>query len=256
MSEPPSSLEDAVIRAMSDGSRSQPPSSPQPPIVEPSDLRPRSSNPPAEVPDRALPSLPPDAIVPASASGDGAPDTGKTEPMQMVADPGEATAPKEASIPIHVEGDSKATSTTDTPAAGARPPDASTAAPPKRWKAGLLVSGLLLLVAFGVRWRWFGSSDGPSIEESAAATSGGQVTYTDLPAQVVVSADQGLLELVLPPGESVRVDGNSATAEGGRVRLPLMAGSHVVQGGAQGAERTRSVQVRAGRTAHLALDGQ
>jgi DNA-binding response OmpR family regulator len=67
----PSSLEDAVMREISD--RSPFPGAAQTstpevrPIVEPSDLRPRSSNPPAEVDaggGRPLPSIPPDAIVP------------------------------------------------------------------------------------------------------------------------------------------------------------------------------------------------
>jgi DNA-binding response OmpR family regulator len=67
----PSSLEDAVMREISD--RSPFPGSAQtsapelPPIVEPSELRPRSSNPPEEdapLDVTALPSIPPDAIVP------------------------------------------------------------------------------------------------------------------------------------------------------------------------------------------------
>ena len=77
---PPSSLEDAVMREISDRSPVPGvahPSSPNlPPLIEPSALRPRSSNPPAneaaaEPDDRAvLPSFPPDAIVPAAPSVD------------------------------------------------------------------------------------------------------------------------------------------------------------------------------------------
>jgi DNA-binding response OmpR family regulator len=77
---PPSSLEDAVMREISDRSPVPGvahPSSPNlPPLIEPSALRPRSSNPPAhetaaEPEDRAvLPSIPPDAIVPAASSVD------------------------------------------------------------------------------------------------------------------------------------------------------------------------------------------
>jgi CheY-like chemotaxis protein len=61
----PSSLADAVMRELSDRApelRSR--SSNPPPIVEPGDLKPRSSKPPAEVAPRA-PSIPPDAVVPA-----------------------------------------------------------------------------------------------------------------------------------------------------------------------------------------------
>ena len=89
----PSSLEDAVMREISDRS---PEPSPVlggldlPPIVEPSELRPRSSNPPAneedarEPPDEQafLPSIPPDAIVPAASSNE----------EFAVAAPGEAAA--------------------------------------------------------------------------------------------------------------------------------------------------------------------
>ncbi len=77
----PSSLEDAVMREISE--RSPDPGAVHggldlPPIVEPSELRPRSSNPPANqeeakelVDDHALlPSIPPDAIVPAATSNE------------------------------------------------------------------------------------------------------------------------------------------------------------------------------------------
>lgn len=79
----PSSLEDAVMRELSDRSpapgAARVPTSNPPPLIEPSQLRPRSSNPPAEeeaAPESAsderlpLPSLPPDAIVPESSSGE------------------------------------------------------------------------------------------------------------------------------------------------------------------------------------------
>jgi DNA-binding response OmpR family regulator len=77
---PPSSLEDAVMREISD--RSPEPGAvlggmDLPPIVEPSELRPRSSNPPAnrEEPtepadELPLPSIPPDAIVPGASSNE------------------------------------------------------------------------------------------------------------------------------------------------------------------------------------------
>ena len=66
---PPSSLADAVMRELSDHSPEiRERSSNPPPIVEPSELRMRSSSPPAD-PDRELPSLPPDAIVPGNALG-------------------------------------------------------------------------------------------------------------------------------------------------------------------------------------------
>ncbi len=77
---PPSSLEDAVMREISE--RSPDPGTVQggldlPPIIEPSALRPRSSNPPPMNRDdpefvdaTLLPSIPPDAIVPAATSNE------------------------------------------------------------------------------------------------------------------------------------------------------------------------------------------
>jgi hypothetical protein len=74
----PSSLEDAVMREISDRSPdpggAHVPTSNPPPIVEPSALRKRSSNPPAvdddwdTVEEPPLASIPPDAVVPAAAS--------------------------------------------------------------------------------------------------------------------------------------------------------------------------------------------
>ncbi len=79
----PSSLEDAVMREISERSPYPGParaSAPElPPIVEPSELRPRSSNPPADPgaaaaddDPRLLPSIPPDAIVPETVAADAA----------------------------------------------------------------------------------------------------------------------------------------------------------------------------------------
>jgi CheY-like chemotaxis protein len=70
----PSSLEDAVMRQLSERSPFPGPAMGlPPPIVEPSELRPRSSNPPAaddEGDVRPLPSIPPDAIVPDTLGSD------------------------------------------------------------------------------------------------------------------------------------------------------------------------------------------
>jgi DNA-binding response OmpR family regulator len=74
----PSSLEDAVMREISDRSPfpgdAQPSAPELPPIVEPGELRPRSSNPPDEIDpgvESSLPSIPPDAIVPDAHAADG-----------------------------------------------------------------------------------------------------------------------------------------------------------------------------------------
>jgi hypothetical protein len=73
---PPSSLEDAVMRELSDRSpapgAARATGSDPPPIIEPSELKRRSSNPPADddSDESMLPSIPPDAIVPGAASSD------------------------------------------------------------------------------------------------------------------------------------------------------------------------------------------
>ncbi len=278
----PSSLEDAVIRAMSEGSPSKPPppSSEQPPIIEPSELRPRSSNPPAEVPGRGLPSLPPDAIVPGASSGEipVAPDTSKTEPMRMGAEPEHSPVPKaEASVPIPIEVETSSTdlasATAPTalpnaapiakaspevklaPRAEQRSPATTEAATGSNWKLGAILVGVLALVVVG-GMKWF-SSDDASPQGMNFGPSDSDVTYGDLPSQVTLSEGQGLLEIILPAGQPYRVDGAdpSLAPEGGRVRLPTTPGAHMIHVGSPGAERTRVVQVRAGRTARVALDG-
>jgi len=73
---PPSSLEDAVMREISDRSpapgTSRSTTSDPPPIIEPSELKRRSSNPPGDddSDESVLPSIPPDAIVPGAVSSD------------------------------------------------------------------------------------------------------------------------------------------------------------------------------------------
>jgi hypothetical protein len=75
----PSSLEDAVMREISDRSPMPPgaartSTSNPPPIIEPSELKMRSSNPPAvatpEEEEGPLPSIPPDAVVPGATSSE------------------------------------------------------------------------------------------------------------------------------------------------------------------------------------------
>ncbi|MGD0677033.1 MAG: response regulator, partial [Polyangiaceae bacterium] len=69
----PSSLEDAVMRELSERSPGPGPALGQPPpIVEPSELRARSSNPPRQDDPgvQGIPSIPPDAIVPDASGSD------------------------------------------------------------------------------------------------------------------------------------------------------------------------------------------
>jgi DNA-binding response OmpR family regulator len=105
---PPSSLEDAVMREISDRSPKpggvHVPASKPPPIVEPSALRKRSSNPPAvddgwESADdlHPLPSIPPDAVVPAAATGEetaaAPPSTSVPKLLEAFAEPFASTEP-------------------------------------------------------------------------------------------------------------------------------------------------------------------
>jgi CheY-like chemotaxis protein len=268
----PSSLEDAVIRAMSESPGVEHTPSPEPPpIVEPSELRPRSSNPPAEITERGLPSLPPDAIVPGASSGEiaAAEEVSKTEPMNL----GEGeSAPAESSIPIHVEpsmplelalksaplettdGTSPALlETTDgTPPGGVH--DRSNGVP--GWKLAAILAGSFAVVVVG-GMRWF-SPAGETNEPTMSTTpSDPDVTYSDIPADVTVPKGQGLLEIGAHAGEPVRIDGSDAAPApaNGTLRRPAAAGTHLVHAGAIGAERSRVIQVRAGRMTHVALDG-
>ncbi len=101
----PSSLEDAVMRELSDRSpapgAAHVPASNPPPIVEPSELRPRSSNPPAQEPPESsseerllLPSIPPDAVVPAAISSE-----------ELEAAPASPDSPQKAAPEQGVAGD-------------------------------------------------------------------------------------------------------------------------------------------------------
>jgi DNA-binding response OmpR family regulator len=193
---PPSSLEDAVMRAMSDRSpaTSAPVSPEQPPIVEPSQLRPRSSsNPPdpesGETQKAApLPSLPPDAIVPAASSGDMPAAAAAEQDAQEggAAARGAGTVPTgEPSIPVALESSDMLTepstlkptersatvpsraraagSTSSSPLTassrtqGARPLPAPKhpASPPggeRRWVLPLVILVFALVAAAGYRW--------------------------------------------------------------------------------------------------------
>jgi DNA-binding response OmpR family regulator len=264
----PSSLEDAVIRAMSESSPSKPPpSSEQPPIIEPSELRPRSSNPPAGAPEPPLPSIPPDAIVPGASSGDivAAPDTSKTEPMSMGHAGQASPSPHETSVPISVEVSSalqapsveRGGPTVPRRLPGQKVQTANVAeAPPTNWKLGVILLGAVALVVVG-GMRWFNAADEPPPQGATAASSDPDVTYADIPADVRVGDGQGLLEIVVPAGQPYRIDGTEASVapEGGRVRVPATAGTHMIRVGASGVEHSRLVQVRAGRMAHVAIDG-
>jgi CheY-like chemotaxis protein len=118
----PSSLADAVMRELSDRAPElRHRSSNPPPIVEPSDLRPRSSKPPAEVAAGHSPSLPPDAMVPdeidedASAAIESARDSEEAQPSTERSDKTFVDAPVRRGEPA--EDDMSALDEMDAPAA-------------------------------------------------------------------------------------------------------------------------------------------
>jgi len=179
----PSSLEDAVMREISDRSPypgAAHPSAPElPPIVEPSELRPRSSNPPAEVDpggDKPLPSIPPDAIVPDTLGADGAgyelasegpPTPLLLTPADFAAPPGEpATSATLTSNP----GSSKTTSQPILIQPVAAPPRSGTSIVATGGSRALVLASLaffLLCVAVAAAL-FFTGSDGRSSESPAA----------------------------------------------------------------------------------------
>jgi hypothetical protein len=110
----PSSLEDAVMREISERSPEVASghfsASDAPPIIEPSALRKRSSNPPADRDAREpsedrvqLPSLPPDAMVPATGSGEEAAAAPAPGFSPLASMPPEPPPPAEAEVEFHVE---------------------------------------------------------------------------------------------------------------------------------------------------------
>jgi CheY-like chemotaxis protein len=245
----PSSLEDAVMRAMSDSPSHPPPSSEQPPIVEPSELRPRSSNPPAEVPPHGLPSLPPDAVVPAAASSGemaAAEDASQTEPQPLPDMRTQAEA--ETSIPVHIE----ASRSMGLPERKSQDKDQEESS---SFRLVFVVVACFALIVFaGVRWL---STETPGEMTMNGVASDPDVTYSDLPTNVTLGDGEGLLEVSAHAGESIRVDNTEPTpaSSGGTLRRPLAGGTHMVHAGPAGAERSRVVEVRVGRMTHVSLDG-
>jgi CheY-like chemotaxis protein len=251
--ESPSSLEDAVMQAMSDSPSKPPPSSEQPPIIEPSELRPRSSNPPAEVPARGLGSMPPDAMVPGASSGEiaAAEDASKTEPMSPLEAPS-AKASMDPSIPIHVES-SRGLGLPMTN--GTSSSQGTAASGGTSWKVvAVVIAAFAVVVVGGMRWLSSENTDDLTV---SSAPSDPDVTYGDLPPNVPVADGEGLLEVGAHAGEPIRIDGTdpSPMPASGNLRRPLPVGTHMVHVGPSGAERSRVVQVRAGRMTHVSLDG-
>ncbi len=270
----PSSLEDALIRELSDHS-TQPevtrsPSSDPPPIVEPSELRKRSSNPPAlqaataslfspieeAADDRPrLPSIPSDAMVPASASEDG-----------LAAAPLSPPSPSPLDVASHAgRGASK----------GPRPsqPGNTLSASRGQSRSGVLIAAVLLVVVaalvatvrYGSRepQEGAGAPSAPGASSSAlsstprpafgaavsaAASAAGETD--ELPPGSEVPAGFGLIEIAAPPGATVHVDG-ALVGSGPLVSAVATPGHHDVLVEQAGRESKNIVDVRAGRATRV-----
>jgi CheY-like chemotaxis protein len=270
----PSSLADALMRELGEApvpQSAQSRSSNPPPIIEPSELRPRS-NPPS-VKARSVP--PPEAIVPGAedappreAAGDqtevDAPVAPKDESSAL---DDEASAKPEVSIPIEISVSAPAVEPR-TPMEAVASDDAGVEPPRKasRWPWAAAIGVAAIGIAFGVQAvrapQDPAAAAGPAPDPAAlapvstgqpVATNAKGVTYDALPAGFVVSPGQGLLEVKAAPASLVRVDGVDRASGAGLVRLPLTAGPHEV-GAAHGADGpSRTVEVRAGRAARVEL---
>jgi DNA-binding response OmpR family regulator len=265
----PSSLEDAVMREISDRSfqprSSRAPTSDPPPIVEPSELRFRSSNPPdaPTEPERVdeqqvLPSIPPDAVVPAATPGDD------------LAGPAPAPTPLESPLGLGV-GAAPAVPEQEPPSA--QPTAVRQAAPspqtPRRSRrpsVRLLALGLLAgLVVTVLHWTQEGKEPEPiasvvapapspiaSLAAAPPATGAASVSPADddLPPGAEVPPGFGLLEVRAPVRAIVRIDGAVAGA-GPYVAYVASPGYHEVRVDQAGHASTHVIEVRQGRATRI-----
>ncbi len=234
----PSSLEDAVMREISDRSMeprfSRTPASDPPPIVKLSELRPRSSNPPEEgaaSEEReelaALASLPPDAVVPAG-------------PMTMH----DATEPRAIDRPLE----------SDSPALPSRRP----------WALVVAIGSLVIVVAAVLNWAHQEptSTRPPEVSPASAPTGLAIASPTaiatpptasateDLPPGAEVPPGFGLLEVSAPARAVVRIDG-AVAGMGPFVASVAAPGYHEVRVEQEGRESAHVIEVRAGRATRV-----
>jgi DNA-binding response OmpR family regulator len=274
----PHSLEDAVMREISDGKTEQPavraPAPDLPSIIETSELRRRSSNPPppadvASAP-RMLTSIPPDAVVPSASTSE--------DPILAAAAAERAGETTERVAPKpHLELAPDADLPSDPPPApppkpAPAPRTASFAPPAKPRPSGVVpVLGLLGSILAGILY-WAhteggkpaaGSDPAPadsstpvasasappaasSAPETVATHHGPAPADDDLPPGAEVPAGFGLLEIDAPPRTAVRVDGVVA-GSGPFVASVARPGYHEVRVGDAGRDTKHLVEVRAGK---------
>jgi DNA-binding response OmpR family regulator len=260
---PPSSLEDAVMREISERSDRPEPNvtSDPPPLIEPSELRPRSSNPPAPPGQVArvqeqrdpFPSIPPDAIVPGVAS---------------LPPPASPPASDDATKPppdVHSETEVDAVVA---PLAPVYEPEPIGKPPTSGLSFRTIV--LLCIVGVGAGFTWSfahgsGCSPSPVAGEPVhgpmapstppahpvAPASASQLSpYGDVPSGVVLPPDGGAIEITTAPGDQVLIDG-LPRGVGPHVVVGLGAGRHRLDVVSDGGAKERVIEVRAGRSTHV-----
>jgi len=170
----------------------------------------------------------------------------------------EATSAPEASIPIDEASrsipltESRAAKTPLTAVTTHDEPAAGLPSKRKTWPMVAFVAATGV-VAWAVM-HFSAAGAGKHVEVSpppppALLTVADGVTYSNVPTETEVSTGQGLLEISAPGDAVILVDGTERGRGG--ATLPLWSGAHDVRmSGAEG-EQGRSVEVRAGRVAHI-----
>jgi CheY-like chemotaxis protein len=239
----PSSLEDAVMKQLAETSEAPHAhiSSPlPPPIVEPSLLRARSSNPPATAQDRTevetiyeaqlvTPSVPQAPATPKLLLED--------EETELEPDPEPEAKPERDSEP-----EPEAPKAKSEPKKVSIPPvKREESSGTLKWLALVAVVGVAGFVALRM------SASGPAEPTDTTEQTSEppiNVLYTDLPAGAHVRENEGWLEVHAPEGTVVLVDGaERSNLQGGAI----VAGTHELHAGT----RSKSVDVRAGKNARV-----
>jgi DNA-binding response OmpR family regulator len=289
----PSSLEDAVMREISDRSPdpggAHVPTSNPPPIVEPSALRKRSSNPPAVDDDwdtveeqPPLASIPPDAVVPETAASFAAPEPEHDTDLE---------APYSSPFATTTEPLAPTLALPSPPQPSPEPPPPRTIEPtlplprvappevepgpesviPRRsaWPFIAAFAGLGLAVGVVLHVR---GGDAPEatlptasappvavpptpatapVTVSAPAAAPSATTLSDdLPPGAEVPPGFGLVEVTAPAGSRVRIDGAIGGA-GPVASLVAAPGYHEVRVEQDGHDTKQVIEVRAGKTTRV-----
>lgn len=248
----PSSLEAAVIRELSFETPALPiestPSAEQAAsIVDASVLRARAPTMDAPLTESGVlaPSLPPDAVVPASDLDERVRfrDSSPVHPDAIVPGPSVSSpvpAPYRPSKPVEDAG--RASSL-----------DRYTAV----WVIGLLAAGAAAVMAINLRrpaepehaQGADAKTPGVTAAPTAASPAGEDLP---LPSGATVDEGQGLLDVETGSGETVFIDG-AEIGKGPLVRVALAPGMHQVRLQGRGEERTRVILIRASRRTRLPL---